>query len=115
VWLRAGGFDEVSGWFVTTSWLFYAMSTATVFVQRRREKSGAQHPASYRTPLYPLTPIVFLVVTLLFILNDFTKGGFIPHTIIPRAMAGVLIAATGFPVYFLWRGRRRAAVRAPGA
>ena len=24
---------------------------------------------------------------------------------VPRAMAGVLIAATGFPVYWLWKGR----------
>jgi len=37
VWLwAAGGFDDVSGWFVTTSWLFYAVTTATIFVQRRR-------------------------------------------------------------------------------
>src|SRR5262249_20819684 len=112
VWLRAGGFDEVSGWFVTTSWLFYALSTATVFVQRKRERSGELPPASYRTPLYPLTPIVFLVVTLVIIVSDFTTGGFIPHTFIPRAMAGVLIAATGFPVYYLWHGR--AAARATG-
>ena len=109
VWLwAAGGFDDVSGWFVTTSWLFYGVTTATVFVQRAREKRGEQAPASYRTPLYPLTPLVFLIVTAVIIWSDFSNSGPIPGTIIPRAMAGVLIAATGFPVYWLWRGRRRA-------
>jgi amino acid transporter len=109
VWLKAAnGFDDVSGWFVTTSWAFYAVTTATIFVQRAREKRGEQAAASYLTPLYPLTPIVFLVVTGVIIWSDFTHSGAIPGTPIPRAMAGVLIAATGFPVYWLWRGRRRA-------
>jgi APA family basic amino acid/polyamine antiporter len=109
LWLKAaGGFDDVSGWFVTTSWLFYGITTATVFVQRRREKQGQQGPASYRTPLYPLTPLVFLIVTGVIIWSDFSNSGPIPNTVIPRAMAGVLIAATGFPVYWVWRGRKKA-------
>lgn len=109
VWLYfANGFDDVSGWFVTTSWLFYGVTTATIFAQRAKEARGEQGAPSYRTPLYPLTPIVFLVVTGVIIWSDFSNSGAIPGTFIPRAMAGVLIAATGFPVYFLWRGRKRA-------
>jgi amino acid transporter len=109
LWLKAAsGFDDVSGWFVTTSWLFYAVTTATIFVQRGREGRGEQGVATYRTPLYPLTPAVFLLVTAAIIWSDFSNSGAIPHTVIPRAMAGVLIAATGFPVYFLWRASRRA-------
>jgi amino acid transporter len=109
VWLgAASGFDDVSGWFVTTSWAFYAVTTATIFVQRARERRGDQGPASYRTPFYPFVPLVFLVVTAVIIWSDFTNSGLIPGTPIPRAMAGVIIAATGFPIYWLWRGRRRA-------
>ena len=109
VWLKAAsGFDDVSGWFVTTSWFFYGVTTATIWAQRAKEKRGEQGAPSYRTPLYPVTPIVFLVVTGVIIWSDFSNSGPIPGTIIPRAMAGVLIAATGFPVYFLWRGSRRA-------
>ena len=109
VWLRAAaGFDDVSGWFVTTSWLFYGVTTATIFTQRAREKRGEQAAMSYRTPLYPLPAVVFLVVTSVIIWSDFSNSGAIPHTVIPRAMAGVLIAATGFPVYYLWRASKRA-------
>jgi len=115
VWLwAANGFEDVSGWFVTTSWLFYGVSTATIFIQRAREKRGEHGPASYRTPLYPLTPILFLVVTAVIIYSDFSSSA--PFSSldklglpVPRAMAGVLIAATGFPVYWLWRARRRTA------
>ena len=115
-WLwAANGFEDVSGWFVTTSWLFYGVTTACIFVQRARESRGELPRASYRTPLHPLPAIVFLAVTAVIIWSDFTSSEPFKGTFIPRAMAGVLIAATGFPVYFLWRGRRGAAARAPGA
>jgi amino acid transporter len=113
VWLwAANGFEDISGWFVTTSWLFYGVSTATLFVQRRREARGEQAIATYRTPLYPLTPIVFLIVTAVIIASDFSSSE--PFTglarlglHVPRAAAGVLIAATGFPAYLLLRRRPR--------
>jgi len=115
LWLwAANGFEDVSGWFVTTSWFFYGVTTACIFVQRAKEARGQLPRASYRTPLHPLPAIVFLLVTAVIIYSDFTSSEPFKGTIIPRAMAGVLIAATGFPVYYLWRGRRTAA-RAPGA
>mgnify|MGYP001186247753 CR=1 FL=1 len=109
VWLwAANGFEDVSGWFVTTSWLFYGVTTASIFVQRSREAKGQQPPASYRTPLHPLPAIVFLVVTAVIIYSDFSSSAPFKGTFIPRAMAGVLIAATGFPVFYLWRAGKRA-------
>ena len=101
VWLWfAGGFEDVSGWFVTTSWLFYGISILTLFVQRRREAQGRIDRPEYRTPLYPLTPIVFILATLAIIFSDLTSTGL-------RAWAGVGIAALGFPVFLLWKGGRR--------
>jgi len=117
-WLKvANGFDDVSGWFVTTSWLFYGLATAAVFVQRRREKAGLVEAPSYRTPLYPLTPIVFILVTIVIIYSDFSSstplviqgvtGGLAKLVgLVPRAGLGVLISLVGFPVYWLWKGRR---------
>ena len=111
LWIQAGlsivwlwfstGFEDVSGWFVTTSWLFYGLTTAALFVQRDRERRGLVGKASYRTPLYPVTPILFVVVTAGLILSDLYSSGW-------RAAAGVLIAATGVPVYLVWKRRGRA-------
>jgi amino acid transporter len=106
-WLwAAGGFEDVSGWFVTTSWTFYAVTTACLFVQRAREARGELSPASYRAPFHPWPAAVFLAVTAVIIWSDLTSSPRFEGTFIPRAMAGLLIAATGFPVYWLWRGRR---------
>ena len=103
VWLWfANGFEDVSGWFVTTSWLFYALTTAAIFVQRRHEREGRVEVPVYRTPLFPFTPVLFLLATVAIIVSDLTSTGL-------RAWAGVGIAALGFPVYFVWKGRRRAA------
>jgi basic amino acid/polyamine antiporter, APA family len=106
LWLAfANGFEDVSGWFVTTSWLFYGLTTAAVFVLRRRERTHGAAPASYRTPLYPLTPLLFILVTVALIASDLSDQGW-------RAAAGVIVAALGFPVYYLWKGRRSGAARA---
>ena len=106
LWLQAGlsvlwlglsrGFEDVSGWFVTTSWLFYGLTTAAIFVHRKRFKAGDADVHPYRTPLYPLTPILFVVVTVVLIVSDLTASGW-------RACAGVGIAATGIPVYWFWK------------
>lgn len=99
IWLAvAGGFEDVSGWFVTTSWLFYGLAIAAVFGQRRREREGHAPLAAYRTPLYPLTAWLFILVTVGLIVSDLTASGW-------RAAAGVGIAALGFPVYWMWKGR----------
>jgi len=102
LWLWvARSFEDVSGWFVTTMWLFYGVTTAALFVQRRREREAGRRLSDYRTPLYPLTPAVFILVTVAIIASDLSSTGL-------KAAAGVIIAALGFPVYFAWRGRRRA-------
>ncbi len=105
LWLWvARSFEDVSGWFVTTMWLFYGVTTAALFVQRRRERraslegGGPRQLSTYRTPLYPLTPIVFILVTVAIIVSDLSSSGW-------RAAAGVIIAALGYPVYLAWRRR----------
>ena len=100
IWLAlANGFEDVSGWFVTTSWLFYGLTTAALFVHRRRAARDATARSDYRTPLYPLTPLLFVIVTVVIIASDLGSSGW-------RAGMGVFIAALGFPVYWTWKGRR---------
>jgi APA family basic amino acid/polyamine antiporter len=102
VWLwAAGSFEDVSGWFVTTSWLFYALVTAALFRQRARERATGQSMSDYRTPLYPLPALLFVLATAGIIVSDLTSSGI-------RAAAGVAIAALGLPVFALWKRRRAA-------
>ena len=89
-------------------WSFYGVTIAALFVQRRRERAargtaraGDAPPPAYRTPLYPLTPALFILATVAIVASDLVASGW-------RAAAGVIVAALGFPVYLAWRGRKRA-------
>jgi APA family basic amino acid/polyamine antiporter len=99
IWLWfAGGFEDVSGWFVTTSWLFYGLTIAGIFVYRRKEARGLIAKPEYRTPLFPLTPLVFILVTVAIVTSDLSQSGW-------RAAAGVLVALLGFPFSYVWLRR----------
>ncbi|HEY7726837.1 MAG TPA: amino acid permease [Candidatus Eisenbacteria bacterium] len=100
IWLAcARGFEDVSGWFVTTSWVFYGLTIAALWVQRRRETRGELPAPEYRTPLHPLPGILFILVTAALIASDLSASGW-------RATAGLIVAAVGFPVYSWMTGRR---------
>ncbi len=100
VWLGcARGFEDVSGWFVTTSWVFYGLTIAAVFVQRKREREGRLDVPPYRSPFHPWTAVLFILVTAAIIASDLSATGW-------RAAAGLTVAALGFPVYSLMQRRR---------
>ncbi len=89
-----GTFDQIVSYFLFAVVLFITLTVAGLFVLRRR---GGE--AGYATPLYPLTPAVYLLLSagLLFLL---AAGS-------PReAFSGVGVVASGLPVYYLvFRGR----------
>ena len=94
-----GTFDDIISYFMFAVVLFVTLTVAGLFVLRR--KGGA---AEYMTPLYPLTPAVYLVLSagLLFLLAAGSPK---------QALAGLGVVALGLPVYYLLF-RRRGAARA---
>jgi APA family basic amino acid/polyamine antiporter len=89
-----GTFNEIIAYFMFAVVLFVTLTVAGLFALRRRGTA-----TGYLTPLYPLTPIIYLVLSagLLLLL---AAGS-------PRqAFAGVLVVLLGLPVYYLvFRGR----------
>ena len=84
-----GTFDEIVSYFLFVVVLFITLTVAGLFVLRRKGRA-----AEYVTPLYPLTPVVYVLLSagLLFLL---AMGS-------PRqALAGVGVVALGLPVYYL--------------
>ncbi len=72
-------------------WLFIMLTTATLFVFRWQQ-GGDRH--GYRVPLYPLVPLLFLLVCAGMLYSSLTYTG-------TGAVIGVAILASGVPVY-LW-------------
>jgi APA family basic amino acid/polyamine antiporter len=73
--------------------LFFALTTAAVFVLRRKMPEA---PRPYRTIGYPVLPLLFIVVALWLIVNTLLTN--------PRsAGAGLIMIAAGLPLYYYFR------------
>ncbi|MBK8002809.1 MAG: amino acid permease [Gemmatimonadetes bacterium] len=98
IYVSFSGFAELADRFVLGTWPFYALAVIGVFVRRRREgvpKSG------YKTLGYPVTPVLFLLAGLGMIANAFATD--LMGTAITFG-----IVLVGVPVYYVWRGMRKA-------
>jgi hypothetical protein len=98
-----GTFDEIISYFMFAVVLFIALAVAGLFVLRRKKPD-----APYLTPLYPLTPVVYLLLSAA-LLVLLAAGR-------PRqALSGLAVVALGLPVYYLvFRGRAAAAAEDEG-
>jgi APA family basic amino acid/polyamine antiporter len=90
-------FDRLTTYFVVVEWLALIFGVGSVFVLRRR-MPDARRP--FRTPLYPLVPLVFVIGTAVglatIVWGEWKDRNFSP-------VYGLLIAGAGFPVYALYR------------
>jgi APA family basic amino acid/polyamine antiporter len=86
-----GTFHQIIAYFIFVAVFFVGLTVASLFVLRRK---AGQAPALYRTPAYPLTPVLFLLLVagLLFLLAANNPG---------QAFLGVAVVALGVPVYHL--------------
>jgi APA family basic amino acid/polyamine antiporter len=92
--LAWGTFESLVSYVLFVDWLFFGLTGAAVFVQRRRQ--GA--PASYRVPGYPIVPLAFIGMSLWFLASTLWGQP-------KQALAGAALLALGVPVYMLWKRR----------
>lgn len=98
-----GTFDRLLTYVVFAGWIFYALGGAAIFYYRRAQPQATR---PFRTPGYPITPVLFVASAAAIVLNTLiTQPG--------RAMVGLAILLAGTPAYLIWR--RQAADRALAA
>jgi APA family basic amino acid/polyamine antiporter len=92
-------FDRLTAYFVLVEWLALLFAIGAVFVLRRKM---ADAPRPYRTPGYPVVPIVFIVGTVVglgaILWSSCSHGDYSP-------LFGLALVAAGYPVYYIWRRR----------
>ena len=95
----SGSYDALTDSVIFSSWLFYGLMTAALFVFR---KTMPDTPRPYRAFGYPVVPMIFLLVTSALLINTFVAA--------PReALRGVAVLAAGLPFYWYWSRRPAAA------
>lgn len=94
VLVMLGKFGDIIAYFLFAVVLFIGLTVAALFVLRREGRA-----VGFMTPLYPLTPVVYLTLTaaLLFLLASDRPL---------YALTGTLVVALGLPFYYLVFRRR---------
>jgi len=96
VLVASGTYDTLTDSVIFASWLFYGLTTASLFVFRRTMPDA---PRPYRAVGYPVVPCIFLLVTAALIVNTFIAT--------PRqALQGAAMLLIGVPFYW-WFGEHR--------
>jgi APA family basic amino acid/polyamine antiporter len=90
-------YDQLLGYAVFADWIFFALAGVALVVLRTKQPDA---PRPYKTPLYPVLPIVFALAGFGIVANMFVADPF-------DAVVGAAIIALGVPVYWLWRYVRR--------
>ncbi len=97
-------YDALITYFVVIEWAALIFAVGAVFVLRRKM---ADAPRPFRTPAYPLVPLLFVVGTVVG-LSAIVWGQIQVHNFAP--LYGLAIAAAGFPVHHLWKRLKRSPV-----
>jgi APA family basic amino acid/polyamine antiporter len=92
-----GTFEQLLTYVVFAGWIFYGLGALAVFVYRRRAPDA---PRPFRTPGYPLSPILFVLSAAVLVGNTLVTQPF-------RGVVGLCAVLSGAPAFYLWRSRDR--------
>jgi APA family basic amino acid/polyamine antiporter len=91
--LLTGSYETLYSYSIVAAWIFYTMSVGAVLVLRRKLPNAAR---PYRMWGYPATPLLFVAMSVWFVVNAFVTQ--------PKpSLAACGIVATGVLAYWIWR------------
>ncbi len=94
--LVGGSFRQLFSLAIFSEWLFYMITSSSIFVFRSRE-AGASRP--YRVWGYPLVPALFVGASAILLYYTFTDN-------LLNSAAGTVVILAGIPVFYYFRRRR---------
>jgi basic amino acid/polyamine antiporter, APA family len=89
----SGTFDQITTSVIFALWIFFALVGSSLFVLRRKLPAA---PRRYRTPGYPVVPILFVAVAVWLVVNSI-------KTYPVESAAGLLLIALGLPFYMYFQ------------
>lgn len=105
--LFSGSFWTIIDMYVFVNWMIYVLMALGVFILRRRNPN-AERP--FRVPGYPFVPAIFIVFAVSFVVitlvTDIQKFNAGEQPFLNSVM-GLVLVATGLPLYYLWKYQNR--------
>jgi APA family basic amino acid/polyamine antiporter len=94
--LVIGRFQALFSLAIFASWMFYALTAATLFVFRQREPDTYR---PYRVTGYPVVPAIFIAAALVLLVFSFIDQPV-------NSTAGALVILCGVPLHYAYRRRQ---------
>jgi APA family basic amino acid/polyamine antiporter len=89
----SGTFDQITTSVMFALWIFFALAGSSLFVLRHKLPAA---PRRYRTPGYPVVPILFVLVAIWLVINSVKAYPV-------ESGAGLFLIALGLPFFFFFR------------
>ncbi len=94
--LAWGSFNKMITFVTFMDIVFMVLATATIFVFRKRQVPNA----GYKLKYYPIIPLLYLIVTIAFVINTLAQ-------LSAESWVGILILILGIPVYYYFKSKQR--------
>jgi len=88
-----GTFEDVITYVVFMDWIFFALAGACVFIFRFTRKEAAR---PYKTMGYPITPVIFIGISIYFVINTLVNRPL-------HAWAGLIFAFIGILAFYCFK------------
>lgn len=97
VLVLSGSFDTITDYVIFATWLFYMLGALGVIILRKKMPDT---PRPYKVWGYPYVPAIFIIFSLLFLVNTVISDS-------KDAAMGLILILTGLPFYFYWKYKAR--------
>ncbi len=88
-----GTFENLVKYVVFVDWIFFCLAAVAVFVLRSKQPN-VERP--YRTILYPFTPLIFISISVWFIVSTLIENP-------TQAIAGLVLLGAGIPLFYYFK------------
>ncbi len=93
VLVLSGSFDTITDYVIFAAWLFYMLGAYGVIILRKKMPDT---PRPYKVWGYPYTPWIFVIFSLLFLINSVISDS-------EDAAMGTILILLGLPFYLYWK------------
>jgi len=94
-------YSQLNDYVVFGDWIFFGATVATLFVYRAREKRGEGTVPAFRTPGYPVLPILFVLSAIYVVASSVGQN-------LKNAGIGTALLLAGIPVFLFWQNQGKA-------
>jgi len=93
----SGTFDQITTSVIFALWIFFALVGSSLFILRRKVPAA---PRSYRTPGYPVVPLLFVAVAVWLVISSVKAYPV-------ESAVGLMLIALGLPFYLFFQVKAR--------